>query len=223
MKKQAVIFDLDGTLLDTLDDLADSANHVLGQFGFPTHPVDAYKYFIGDGVGALVRQMLPEDRRDRQTMAEVADAYRQEYGQRWNAKTRPYDGIGAMLDGLTSRGVKIAVLSNKPDVFTQRCVAELLKSWRFDPVIGHHDGIPRKPDPAGAFQIAESWKLSPTEIAYVGDTGTDMQTAVAAGMFAVGVLWGFRPEEELKANGAEAVVARPQELLDLISGDGAAE
>ncbi len=219
MKKQAVIFDLDGTLLDTLDDLADSANRVLDQLGFPTHSVDAFRYFVGDGVGELVRQMLPEDRRDRQTMADITDGYRREYGQHWNVKTRPYDGIEAMLDELTARGVRIAVLSNKPDVYTQQCVSELLSSWRFDPVIGHHDGIPRKPDPAGAFQIADRLELSPAEIAYVGDTGTDMQTAVAAGMFAIGVVWGFRPEEELRSNGADAIAAEPRELIGLISGD----
>jgi len=215
MNGKAVVFDLDGTLLDTLDDLADSANHVLGQRGLPTHPVDEFRNFIGEGVGMLIRQMLPDDRRDEQTMAEILAAYRAEYGRRWNAKTRPYDGVAELLDALAARGVKMAVLSNKPDEFTQKCVAGLLGSWEFDPVLGHRDGTPRKPDPAGALQIARHWGLPPAEILYVGDTATDVQTAVAAGMCAVGVMWGFRPSE-LESSGAEALIERPGELLDLV-------
>ena len=217
MNRQAVIFDLDGTLLDTLDDLADSANHVLAQHGLPTHPVDAFRQFIGEGVGVLIRRMLPKDHRDPQTTAQIAVAYRQEYGRRWNAKTKPYPGIAELLDALAARGIRTAVLSNKPDEFTQMCVGGLLGSWTFDVVVGHHDGIPRKPDPAAALQIAARWRLAPAEIAYVGDTATDMQTAVAAGMFPVGVLWGFRPGEELQANGAAVLLTRPAELLPFLT------
>lgn len=216
MKRQAVIFDLDGTLLDTLDDLADSGNHVLAQFGLPTHPVDAFRYFVGDGVGALIRRMLPDEHRDEDTITKVGQAYRQQYARRWNAKTKPYDGIASLLDSLATRGVKMGILSNKPDELTQKCVGELLSRWTFDVVMGHHEGIARKPDPGGAMQIAKRWQVSPAEIVYVGDTSTDMQTAVAAGMFPVGVLWGFRLEEELRDGGAKALIKDPLELLDLL-------
>jgi len=217
MAKQAVIFDLDGTLLDTLDDLADSGNYVLQQHGFPTHPVDAFRYFVGEGVGALIRRMLPPERRDDETVAQIGQAYRHEYGRRWNAKTRLYDGIAGLLDALTKRGVTMGILSNKPDEFTQMCVAELLSSWTFDVVMGHHEGIARKPDPGGANEIAGRWRLPPSQIVYVGDTATDMQTAVAAEMFPVGVLWGFRDEQELREAGAKALIEHPMKLLDSLS------
>jgi len=219
MDRRAVIFDLDGTLLDTLDDLADSANHVLGEFGFPTHPVDAYRYFIGDGIGTLIRRILPENRRDEGTMNEVLLAYRGEYGRRWNVKTRPYEGIEALLDGLSARGVRLAILSNKPDEFARKCVDAMLPRWTFDLVQGERPDGPRKPDPAGALEIAARWGLPPSQVAYAGDTGTDMKTAAAAGMFAVGVLWGFRGEEELVAGGARVLIRRPCELLDLVGVD----
>lgn len=216
MNRHAVIFDLDGTLLDTLDDLADSGNEALTERGFPAHAVDAYRHFVGDGVDMLVRRILPEDHRDEQTMARVGEAYRRQYTARWKAKTKPYAGIEQLLDEFTARKVRMAVLSNKPDDFTQQCVAEFLGDYPFDPVLGHRDGMARKPDAEGALQIAAGWKLSAAEIIYVGDTATDMQTATAAGMYAVGVLWGFRGEEELRANGAELIIKHPTELLDLL-------
>ncbi len=219
MKRQAVIFDLDGTLLDTLEDLSDSGNHTLARYGFPTHPIDAYRYFIGDGVGMLIRRMLPEGQRDEETIGKVTETYRGEYGRRWNAKTRPYDGIGELLDALTVARIKTAVLSNKPHELTQKCVGALLSQWTFDVAMGHRDGIARKPDPAGALWIARQWELAPSEIVYVGDTATDMQTAVAAGMYPCGVVWGFRPAEELQASGAKALIQRPLELLGVLDGE----
>ncbi len=163
----------------------------------------------------LVRRMLPQQRRDEQTMLEVGKAYRGEYARRWNVKTRPYDGVSELLDALAARRVRMAVLSNKPDEFTQKCVAELLPSWTFDKVLGHRDGTPRKPDSAGALQIAAHWGLPPSEIAYLGDTAIDMQTAHAAGMYSVGALWGFRPEE-LRAGNAKALIERPHKLLEVL-------
>jgi len=174
----------------------------------------------GDGVGTLIRRMLPPDHRDDETAARIGQAYRREYGRRWNVKTKPYDGIADLLDRLTERGITMGILSNKPDEFTQKCVAELLSSWTFDIVMGHHDGIPRKPDPTGANEIAQRWRLPPSQIVYVGDTATDMQTALAAEMFPVGVLWGFRGEEELREAGAQALIERPEELLDLFADGG---
>jgi len=216
MQQQAVIFDLDGTLLDTLEDLADSGNSVLARYGFAVHPTDAYRYFVGDGIDALVRRILPQRTHDQSTIDEFTEAYREEYGRRWDRKTRPYDGIEELLGVLTVQKIRIAVLSNKPDGVTKKCVGELLGGWAFDVVMGHHEGIARKPDPAAALQIAERWGLPPSRIVYVGDTATDMQTAVAAGMYPVGVLWGFRTEEELRANGAKVLIRQPAELLGVL-------
>jgi len=172
---KAAIFDLDGTLLDTLDDLADSGNAALTECGFPTHPVDAYRHFVGDGVGMLVRRILPEDKQDEETMLRVGAEYRRQYTARWTHKTKPYDGVCEMLDALVERKIRMAVLSNKPDDFTQQCVSEFLGDYPFDPILGHHDGMVRKPDPGGAIQIAADWQLPPGEIVYVGDTATDMR------------------------------------------------
>lgn len=209
---RAILFDLDGTLLDTLDDLADSGNAALRALGFPEHPAEAYKLFIGDGVENLARRALPPERRDPATVAECVGRYREEYRRRWADKTRPYDGISELLDTLVARGVPMAVLSNKPDEFTQLCVARLLPKWRFAVVLGEGPSVPRKPDPAGARQIVARLQVPPEAILYVGDTSTDMQTAVAAGMFPAGALWGFRAADELLAHGARILLAHPLDV-----------
>jgi phosphoglycolate phosphatase len=217
MTCRAVLFDLDGTLLDTIRDLADAANAALGQLGFAGHPVEAYKRLVGDGVEMLVRRALPPDRVDAAAVARCTALMKQEYSDRWARTTRPFDGIPEMLDALTARGIPLAVLSNKPDEFTQLCVARLLPRWRFAAVVGQSPRRPIKPDPAGALEIAARLGRPPAEVLYLGDTDTDMQTAAAAGMFPAGVLWGFRTREELLANGAKALLERPLELLDLLS------
>lgn len=212
----AVIFDLDGTLLDTLADLADSMNHVLERRGLPPHALAAYKRFVGDGIENLVLRALPEEMRTQDTIAGCLVEMRSEYGRRWADKTRPYDGIPALLDALVARGLKLAVLSNKPNDFTQLTVARLLPVWRFEAVVGLRAGAPRKPDPSSALQIVDALALPPQRFLYVGDTDTDMKTARAAGMYAVGALWGFRTAAELSANGAQSLIGRPEELLELL-------
>jgi phosphoglycolate phosphatase len=216
MPYNAILFDLDGTLLDTLEDLADSMNAALARMGAPAHPVAGYKRFVGDGVIELCRRTLPADRRDEATIQAAAQAMRAEYSGRWDRKTRPYDGIPELLDELTARRVAMAVLSNKPDDFTKLCVKKLLPRWRFDAVRGLDPGGTKKPDPAGALAIARQLGVAPAGVLYLGDTDTDMRTAVAAGMFPVGARWGFRPAEELLANGAKVLIARPEELLGLL-------
>lgn len=217
MTSLAVLFDLDGTLLDTLTDLADSTNHALATLGFPQHPRESFRYFIGDGVDTLIERVLPEDRRDPATRAECVRRMRQEYAQRWSATTRPYDGVPELLSALAARSIPMAVLSNKPDDFTRLCVEHLLPAWKFAAVLGSGTSFPRKPDPAGAREIARRLGADPSDVVYLGDTSTDVETAVSAGMLPVGVLWGFRTAEELTASGARILLQSPLELLDILS------
>lgn len=216
MNYECVLFDLDGTLLDTLNDIGSSVNRTLANNGFATHPMDSYRLFVGDGVRKLIERSLPPKAREPETVECCLQEYRSDYSVNWKATTRPYEGVPELLDGLLDRGLKIAVLSNKPDDSTQQCVNELLGNWDFDEVIGADDNLPRKPDPAGAFEIARLLDISPDRFLYVGDTGVDMQTATAAGMYAVGVLWGFRDREELERNGARTLISRPLELMELL-------
>lgn len=215
MRYSAVIFDLDGTLIDSLPDIADAANRIMAGRGYPAHSYDAYRYHIGDGVVRLMERALPEAARTPQIITECVEAYRTAYAANWAVKTRAYAGVAEMLDGLDRRSVRMAVLSNKPHVFTVQCVDEFLRGWRFDVVLGSGGGFPNKPDPAAALHIAKVLKLDPGQCAYVGDTGTDMQTATAAGMFAAGALWGYRTREELVEAGAKVLLGSPSELLAL--------
>ena len=215
MNYKAVLFDLDGTLLDTLEDLADSMNAALARVGAPLHSVADYRYFVGDGVVELSRRVLPADRRDETTIKKVVAAMGDEYHQRGAAKTRPYPGIPELLDALAARRVAMAVLSNKNNNFTQLCVKKLLGRWRFDVVQGLDETIHKKPDPSGALSVARQLAVAPADVLYLGDTNTDMKTAVAAGMFPVGALWGFRMAEELTASGAKVLMAHPMDLLKL--------
>lgn len=217
-KFDAVLFDLDGTLLDTLRDIGEACNRVLLARGFPPHPIDAYRYLVGDGARVLLSRALPEGHRDDATIDTCLAEYIAEYARGWNVHTQPYDGIGDLLDALAGRGLKLAVLSNKPHGFTVQCVETFLARWTFQVVRGQTNAFPRKPDPASALDVARDLGTTPGRVCYVGDTGTDMQTAVGAGMFAVGVLWGFRERAELEANGARAIIARPTELLRWIDG-----
>jgi phosphoglycolate phosphatase len=216
MPYSAVLFDLDGTLLDTLEDIADAGNAALSANHFPTHPVNAYRHFVGEGVPTLITRILPSDQQDQATIAKVTATYVAEYQKRWNIISHPYAGIPEMLDELSRRGIRLAVLSNKPQDFTRQCVEAFLSRWRFEQVIGATAHMPRKPDPTAALAIAKSMQIAPADYLYLGDTNTDMQTALAAGMYPVGVLWGFRDRPELQAAGAKTIIAHPKELLTSI-------
>ncbi|MGQ3683888.1 MAG: HAD family hydrolase [Candidatus Loosdrechtia sp.] len=213
---RAIIFDLDGTLLDTLDDLANAVNQVLKKCGFPVHPTDAYRYFAGDGITMLIHRALPENRRKEDIIHTCVQLFRKEYHENWDRKTKPYNGIADMLNMLTAYKVKMAILSNKPDDFTKRCVARFLPDWTFDMISGQNTMFPLKPHPAGALEIARGLNIPPSYFIYVGDTATDMKTALAAGMFPVGVLWGFRTKKELLENGARAIIKKPQDILNIL-------
>lgn len=224
MRYQAVLFDLDGTLLDTLTDLAEASNRVLMELGLKPFPVQDYRYFVGSGVRHLVECILPKPLREHEEEMDAAiAAFQQEYAKNWQIHTKPYDGIAELLDYLSTQGYRMGVLSNKPHHFTQLCVETLLSAWHFHSVLGQREGIPRKPHPAGALETARLFALPPSAILYVGDTGVDMRTAQQAGMDAVGVLWGFRDAEELRATGAEVLVQTPQELIRFLAESAAAE
>jgi phosphoglycolate phosphatase len=211
-----VLFDLDGTLVDSLADLADSMNRVLTRQGLPSHPVQAYRYFVGEGIVKLVQRALPVEARQPDLIEECVREMREEYALHWADTTKPYPGIAELLDALTARQIEMAILSNKPDELTREVVRTLLPKWHFAVVAGARETIPRKPDPAGALRIADLLHRNPADFLYLGDTNTDMQTARGAGMFAIGALWGFRTAEELKKNGAQTLLSVPIELCRLL-------
>ena len=216
MKYAAVIFDLDGTLLDTIEGLADSMNAALQGEGHAVHAIDTYRYFVGDGIENLVRRALPESARDEESVNRGKAAMESEYNKRWNAKSRPYTGVPELLDQLTQRQIPIAILSNKPEPFTLLAVNELLSPWTFFPIRGARPDTPRKPDPTSALVVAEELGVEPAKCLYLGDTDTDMKTAVGAGMYALGATWGFRLGEELLRTGAQTLLDEPMELLELL-------
>lgn len=217
---RCAIFDLDGTLLDSLEDLADSANAVLGGRGFPPHETSRYRHFVGDGARTLIQRILPEAiRNDTALVQTCLDEYVREYEARWNRKTRPYDGIPELLRELASRGIALAVLSNKPHHFTEKCVQTLCPApagSEWAAIVGFQDGLPLKPDPMGVLEILKALRIAPSETLYFGDTSTDMKTAVAAGVYPIGALWGFRSREELEQSGANLLLAHPCDLLPLL-------
>ena len=212
--KKAVIFDLDGTLLDTLADIADSMNEVLARHGFPAHSYDAYRTMIGAGLDVLARRSVPEARRDDEIVTSVVADMRKEYERRWSFTSRPYPGVPEMLSLLTERGIPFSVLSNKLDSFAKLMVRTLLSDWNFFEVRGLVQGLPRKPDPHIALEMVKALGLSSDQVVFVGDSDIDMETAVRAGMTPVGVLWGYQAPERLISAGASTLLSSPRDLLN---------
>lgn len=210
MTIQAALFDLDGTLTNTLEDIADAMNRALRLHDLPTFPTDAYRYLVGDGVKKLAERAC----RERADLVDsVRQTYQAYYATHTQVKTRPYDGVPEMLAALMDRGIHLAVFSNKPHADTCGVVAHYFPTVRFEVVRGQVEGVPVKPDPAGALAIAREMGVAPEDFVYLGDTAVDMHCAVNAGMRPVGALWGFRDAEELLAGGAVALLDRPMDLL----------
>jgi phosphoglycolate phosphatase len=220
MNYRGIIFDLDGTLLDTLEDLADSMNLVLSKNGFPQHDIPTYKEFIGEGVTNLVRKALPEGLVDQEAISRYVSEVRAEYDKRWANKTHPYPQIPELLRELQHQKIRTAVLTNKPDAPAKVMIQHFFPDHSFEIIQGAKPGYPLKPDPGGALEIAQEMRLLPNDFLYLGDTGTDMKTAKAAGMYPIGVLWGFRIAAELLANGAQLLIERPEQLLDWLAKKG---
>jgi phosphoglycolate phosphatase len=210
---KAVLFDLDGTLLDTLADIADCSNAVLRSQGQPAHSLAAYRQFVGDGVEALARRALPENHRTPEAVSACAAEISAAFLRHGARKAQPYEGIPELLARFTARGLAMAILTNKPQASARLIVSQRLAQWPFALVRGACDGVPKKPDPSAALAIADRLKIPPRRFLYLGDTAIDMQTARSAGMFALGVLWGFRAAPELIAGGAHMLVRHPADLL----------
>ena len=207
---KAVLFDLDGTLTDTLVDIADAMNRALRLHGLPEWPVEAYRYLVGNGAKVLSERCV----RERQELsAAVRQTYQAYYETHNLVQTKPYEGVPEMLQALVDRGIRLAVLSNKPDADTKAVVRHFFPEIPFAVVRGQVEGVPVKPDPTGALAVADEMGLAPGEFLYLGDTAVDMECALAAGMHPVGALWGFRTEEELRQSGAEHLARQPGDLL----------
>ncbi len=213
---RAIVFDLDGTLLDTLVDLANAANDCLIAEGLPPHDVEAYRIFVGDGVPMLMRRIVPAEHHAVDLLERCVARFNETYERRWREQSRPYPGIEPLLEELRVRNVPVAVLSNKPQEFTRKCTDFFFGSYPFRVVFGARPGVPRKPSPEAAWEICQMLQVAPGEAAYVGDSSVDMQTAAAAGMPAVGVSWGFRERAELLAHGAAIVLDEPRQLIELL-------
>jgi len=212
---RAVLFDLDGTLADSLADLANATNWALTQVGCPTHPLEDYRYFVGDGARELCARALPADKQN--LVDETLRLMRERYDAHCFDETKLYPGIPELIAALAERSYRLAVLSNKPDIFTKRMIAHFFHPSPFAIVRGQLPNVPLKPDPTAAVQIAGELDILPAQWLYLGDTNTDMQTAHGAGMHPVGVLWGFRDREELVKSGAEHIAAKPEEVLELLA------
>jgi phosphoglycolate phosphatase len=218
---RAVIFDLDGTLLDTIEDITEASNRVYAARGLGPFSADEMKQLVGEGAEELVRKVFASRGRpplSSEEMASIIRDYRREYEAVWRVHSRPYPGVPELLGELARRGTKTAVLSNKAQTFTALMTEALIPGHKFDVVRGARPGEPLKPDPAPALAVAAELGASPPACAFVGDTSIDMLTARAAGMFAAGALWGFRTAEELRSSGAEVLLASPADLLACLDG-----
>lgn len=218
----ALIFDLDGTLADSIGDIGTAMNAVLADLALPPHPISAYKAFVGEGAENLVCRAVSaalgkslSDALPR-PLDQLVDAYRVHYAKLEHAHSALYPGVAAMLDGVVASGRKMAVLSNKRDDFTRHLIKHAFARWPFVDVRGEREGVPRKPNPLAAHELARALGYSPEHIGFVGDTAIDMATARSAGMVPIGVLWGFRSRAELEGAGAQFVLGRPEELLSLL-------
>lgn len=208
-----VIFDLDGTLVNSLEDLGNACNSALERFGYPTHPMDSFRYFVGDGVPMLIRRALPESERSEENIARVKAVFDEIYGRNYNVCTRPYDGITELLGKLKAEGILIAVASNKPDNFTQTIVTGMFGDT-FSYVSGKKEGFEKKPDPQIALHIMEKLGVSPRDVLFAGDSSVDMQTAHNAGCDCIGCVWGFRTLQELTDNKATYIANSPIDIFN---------
>jgi phosphoglycolate phosphatase len=216
MKFKSIIFDLDGTLVDTLEDIYRAVNYALEIFHFPIHEKDAYLMKIGRGWRNLCMLALPSDSRDEKTIQQIYETSYKYYEEHPSDFSRPYSGILELLPALQHAKIKMAILTNKPDPLAQRIVANLFPAETFSAVFGEREGIPRKPDPTAAWEILLELGSDPKHCIFIGDSEVDIESAKAAACHAVGVSWGFRDRSALEKAGAERIIEHPNDLLNII-------
>lgn len=214
--KRLVIFDLDGTLINSIKDLGAATNHALAENGFPTHPLEAYPMYVGNGVSKLIERALPEDQRNKSMIEKIRTDFTAYYDVHNTDYTRPYDGIRELLEHLQSHDIMIAVASNKYDAAAKALVTTLFPGISFAAIEGQKEGVPVKPDPSVVFEILGATHVQKSDVLYVGDSGVDMETARRACVDSVGVTWGFRSVDELRANYANHIVDHPDEIIPLL-------
>ncbi len=212
---KAVVFDLDGTLLDTIEDIAISCNFVLKHFDKPPLAIKKYNLLVGHGAPQLFKDLLPELTLEEQS--EGLAVFEKHYAKQFDKNTKMYEGISKVLTFFQVKGIKMTILSNKPNFFTKKCTLKYLRSWKFDAVYGIRDGIERKPSKEGVVEILKELQVESSEAIFVGDTKTDMITAKNANMDSIGVLWGFREESELVEHGATYIAKNPIDIIKLLS------
>ena len=215
MKIKGVIFDLDGTLLDTLDDLGESVNKALSEYGYPVNPIDDYRFYIGNGGKNLVRRAMHE-KDFKPEMDPVLKRFKEIYDEEYHNKTSIYDGIEDLLIWLEDNKIQYAVLSNKFHGFTEKIIELYFPDRKFSSVIGQKEGVPIKPDPTQVYEIIDKFKCDKDEVILIGDTKVDIETAKNAGIFSIGVTWGFRDKDELIESGADIIVDTPEEIREII-------
>jgi phosphoglycolate phosphatase len=220
MKYKAVIFDLDGTLLDTISDISDSFNATLEKYKYPTFSEEEYKYFVGKGIDVLISRIIKRLKLNNSKFEQLKQGYIEEYALRHNTKTKLYFGIMELLQKLKEKQIIVSILSNKPHFQTIDVIAYYFKDYKFDLVYGKKPEFEIKPNPASAIDLISNLNVNAKEVLYIGDTNTDIQTAQNAGFDSVGVLWGFRKKQELIDAGADYIVKEPIDIYNIIVGDG---
>jgi phosphoglycolate phosphatase len=214
--KKLVIFDLDGTLLDTIADLAESANYALKQLGYPTHDVETIRTFVGNGINKLLERALPSHEQTEENVMRMRSHFVPYYDVHNADLSSPYPGIVYLLEDLQAKGIQIAVASNKYQEATVKLVKQYFPDIDFVEILGQREGINVKPDPSIVFDILQKAHVSKEDVLYVGDSGVDMQTAINAGVDAVGVTWGFRPRAELESFQPMGLIDKAEDLLEFI-------
>lgn len=217
---KAALFDLDGTLIDSLADIAGAINQMLDARGWPRCEVELFRQMVGDGMDRLVERAVPPHARAPELIQTCVEEYRAHYDQRWQQETRPYAGVQELLAALKARGLRLGVISNKAHRFTVPMTEHFFGADCFDLILGQRAEVPRKPDPAAGLEAARLLGCAPAECAYIGDSGIDMEFARRSGMAGIGVLWGFRGEQELRENGAARLVSEPMEILKCVEAAG---
>ncbi len=216
---KAVLFDLDGTLANSLSDLANATNYAISKFGFPERETEEFKYFAGDGMPKMIERALPENDKNTDNVNKVMPIFLRYYGEHYCDNTKAYAGMPELIDELKGKSIMVAVVTNKNQAMAEKVVNKLYGD-RFDLILGKREGIPAKPDPTAALIAMETLGVKPDECVFVGDSMMDVMTGVNSGAYPVGVLWGFRKKDELISGGAKSIIDNPKELLEIIENLG---